>query len=401
MKMRAWRSALSPRQMFALPTRRIAALGVSLLLVSLLLVSLLTAAVLLFRPAPAAHADAPPRRLETFDNYLGTITHRWSDDGGSTWSAWTIVPTPATFPITFIGTPTAVSDSPGRLTVFARDSVGEFSYKTYNNGAWSPAVIWSALPGTDPAFGGGAVQLNHDEYTFISDAAVTSWGPGRMDLFIYARSTLSPTGVSLLHTWATNSIWSGQWEVRGTGSMQGNPSAVSWGAGRIDIFARGGGNELAHEWYDSGNGGWHGWENLGGSLASAPSVASWGPGHLDVFARADTGDLIHKWFLNDQWYSGWQDLGCCLAGDVTNPVATVSQGYPTVDVFVTGTQHDLYRKRWDGSTWSDWQFLDHSLDITDIAAIFWVPFAPVQDPPTPTPDPNCGIAGHPPCRLPQ
>ena len=59
MKMRAWRSALSPRQMFALPTRRIAALGVSLLLVSLLLVSLLTAAVLLFPTRPGRACRRP------------------------------------------------------------------------------------------------------------------------------------------------------------------------------------------------------------------------------------------------------------------------------------------------------------------------------------------------------
>jgi hypothetical protein len=138
-------------------------------------------------------------------------------------------------------------------------------------------------------------------------------------------------------------------------------------------------------------------------LTSSPSVASPGAGRLNIFARGDDGHLWGIWFAGG--WGSWGDDGCCLSNGVTNPVAAVAQGDLTIDVFVTGTQHDLYRKHWDGSTWSDWQYLDHALDYTNIATMVWVPTRPpptqIPDPPTATPSPNCGRAGQPPCILPK
>lgn len=50
--------------------------------------------------------------------------------------------------------------------------------------------------------------------------------------------------------------------------------------------------------------GWTGWESLGGDLASDPTAWSWGPGRIDVFARAVGGDLLHGWWEGGAW--SWQ-----------------------------------------------------------------------------------------------
>jgi hypothetical protein len=352
-----------------------------------LVVGALTTSVLFAQPAAAAsrrlHATTASLQAQSgtssrLENLAigsdGLIYRKWSDDHGASWSARTVVPSPVSSSYRFIGTPTAVSDGVGRLTVFARDSLGEFSYKTYSNGAWSPAIFWNALPGTDPTAGGGGLQLNGHSYTFVSDPAVTSWGQGRMDLFVYATDVFSADRNArfLLHTWANNSTWSGQWEVRGSGYMQGNPAAVSWGPGRIDIFARGGGNELDHEWYDSGNGGWHGWENKGGILPASPVVASTGQGMLTIFTA---GTDQHLWILT---YAGgwrpWTDVGCCVITNVSNPIALTSSTPNTVDVFLSGLDHALYYGPFSlSSGWGSLQIIDHSVDYGNISAVAWNP----------------------------
>jgi hypothetical protein len=377
-----------------------------------LLVGMLAAGVLLVHRASAIHAQSTASRqqntarisllaqsgitsrLETFTENQGVIMHRWSDDNGASWSAWVSLPA-AVRP--FVGTPAVVSDGIARLNVFARDTWGVIWIDTYNNGPWSGWTVLPAITAIPQGVGVfGNVTNSGDLWAVNSDPAVTSWGPGRLEVFVNAID--SNTGaIGLLHTWADNYTWADKWEVLGTGYLQGTPAAISWGSGRDDVFVWDADNELVHKWFD--NGSWSsGWQDLGGALTSSPSVASWGVGHLDVFARNSSGDLAHTWFLNNQWNSGWQDLGCCLAGDVTNPVAAVSQGYPTVDVFVIGTLHDLYHKGWNGSAWSDWQFLDHSLNFVNIAAAVWVPVAP-PPPPTPTFSPKCGRPGQPPCHI--
>jgi hypothetical protein len=46
---------------------------------------------------------------------------------------------------------------------------------------------------------------------------------------------------------------------------------------------------------------WSGWESQGGALTSGPSVVSWGAGRLDVFALGASGTLLHRW-----WAGTWQ-----------------------------------------------------------------------------------------------
>ena len=44
--------------------------------------------------------------------------------------------------------------------------------------------------------------------------------------------------------------------------------------------------------------GWNEWEKLGGILTSAPGCTSWGAGRIDCFARGQDNAMWHKWFTN-------------------------------------------------------------------------------------------------------
>lgn len=83
----------------------------------------------------------------------------------------------------------------------------------------------------------------------------------------------------------------GTWEDLG-GLLLSSPAAVSWGTGRIDVFARGEEN-LFHLPFEND---WGAWEDLGGIMKGGPGVCSWAPGRLDVFIRRQDNRLAHRAF---------------------------------------------------------------------------------------------------------
>jgi len=115
--------------------------------------------------------------------------------------------------------------------------------------------------------------------------AVSSWGANRLDIFARGQDN------GLWHMSWNGSSWSG-WQSLG-GVITSDPTAVSWGPNRIDIFARGQDNGL---WHMSWNGfGWSAWDSLGGILTSAPDASSCAPGHLDVGTLHDVGWKFGRW----------------------------------------------------------------------------------------------------------
>jgi hypothetical protein len=310
-------------------------------------------------PTVAPTPSGDMARLELFWNYQGVLYCMWSDNGGASWSPSATMPPPGVGN-TWVGAPSAVSDGAGRLTVFARDARGLLWIDTDSNGSWSG---WSVLPSVTlipksaPVF--AHVTNSSDLWLVTSDPTATSWGPGRMDVFAYGVNGKGAVG--LLHTWAINDTWVNKWEVLGTGLMQGNPAAVSWGPGRLDVFVTGGGNRRAHKWFDSSH--WSGWEDMeSGTVYSSPAVTSWGPGRLDVFAHGPNGHLRHM-----TYGSAWEDLGCCVLEKGATPAA-ISQSYLTLDVFTLGTDGWVYSKAYN-NLWSD--FKGVSVLATGVAAVVW------------------------------
>jgi hypothetical protein len=230
----------------------------------------------------------------------------------------------------------------------------------FDQGHWSGWFPWA-----------GGSMLG---YLFSSSPATSSWGPGRMELFIngYNQST---GAFALLHTWADNGAWSGSWEVLGTGLMQGHPAAVSWGPGRTDVFVRGGGNELDHKWFDNGH--WSsGWEDLGGSLTSSPTVSSGAVCYLNVFVRNQNGGLSQRSF----WPSGWGPWWDLDSNTISaSPAVVETPGYIHVFARAPGAKTLLY-KNWTNQWWSGWRGL---LNITDQYGLMSEPAVIVWTPPPP------------------
>ena len=171
-----------------------------------------------------------------------------------------------------------------------------------------------------------------------SDPSAVSWGSGRIDVFARGADN------ALWHRWYAGS-WSA-WESLG-GALSSGPDASSWGSGRLDVFARAKDNSLQHMSYE---GKWSGWESLGGGLTSDPSAVSWASGRIDVFVRGGDNALWHISYAKA--WSGWESLGGGLA---SGPDAS-SWGAGRLDVFAQGGDNTLYHL-WYSGGWSAWEGL--------------------------------------------
>jgi len=174
-----------------------------------------------------------------------------------------------------------------------------------------------------------------------SKPSAVSWGANRID--VVARGTDS----AVWHRWWDGTAWRG-WESLG-GIIHGAPAICSWANGRLDIFAVGTNHHLFHKWYQ---GGWSGWEDLGGVLSSEPAAVSWGPNRIDVFARGMDQAMWHLWWDGVGWH-GWESLG----GGLSSGPAVSSWSANRLDTFVRGYDMHLWHKWWDGHAWSGWEDL--------------------------------------------
>jgi hypothetical protein len=241
-----------------------------------------------------------------------------------------------------VGRPVVVSRRAGQLDLFARwpdGSVRNKAWTSGNNTWWPGQLEWQHLGGS----GTGAPE-------------VVAWGPDHLDLFIRG------TDGNILHkAWdvSTGQWWPGlqDWQDLG-GQMVGAPAAVSWGPGRVDLFARGRDGRIHNKVWESARGDWWpsrtGWQDLGGDGNGPPVAVSWGPGHLDVFAVEAGGAVLHKAWNADPgtWWpaqTDWQNLG----GSVVGVPSAVSWEPGRVDLFVRGADRHVHNKVWESAR-GDW-----------------------------------------------
>ena len=189
---------------------------------------------------------------------------------------------------------------------------------------------------------------------FISSPATVAWN-GRIDLFGIGndRAMYQKTYVN---------SWSPSW-LRIGGVFTSEACAVSWGPGRLDVFARGSDFSLRHRATADGTTWSTDWENLGGSLATAPVALSWGVNRLDVFAVGNDGSLIHRWWDGQIW-NDWENLGF-PAQQLTyvDTPAAVSWGPNRIDVFNLGSDGSTYHLWLDQGSWQGPEML-----VNDTAA---------------------------------
>ncbi len=161
---------------------------------------------------------------------------------------------------------------------------------------------------------GGGPDQTYGYASYADTPTVTSWEPGRLDVFS------GPYDAPIYHKWYANGHWSTGWENVGGSAEQGWVAATSWGPGRLDVVLIGADDfDPLHLWHKTyHNGQWigagtseEGWERLGapsvGQLERNPALVSWGPGRLDVFAVGSNDQMYHKWY--DNGWSAWEGLG--------------------------------------------------------------------------------------------
>ncbi len=373
MHLRFWQPSLSRR---AVAQKLVVDAMMLALLVSALTTSLFFAQSAAAATSPtqqhraAISLQAPPvgaQSLDVFGVWQGVIYHKWSADNGASWSSWFSLP-PAPNG-SFVGTPALAYDGTEHLTVLARNSQGLIYVNSLSGvtGLWSS---WSLLPGVTLLPGGAPVVGNltnsSELWVINSDPAISSWGPGRRDVFIVAQSANSG-GYGLLHTWADNGTWANKWEVLGTGYLQGNPAATSIGTGGVDVFVRGGGNELEHKWF--ANGSWHaGWDNQGGYLTSNPVASTGADWGWDVYARNASGGLTNRSYRS--WgYWGWVDID----SNTINSAPALAETPGAFYLFALDANGHLVYNHWASQWWFGWSLFDSGVWAYAPAAVTWVP----------------------------
>lgn len=144
----------------------------------------------------------------------------------------------------------------------------------------------------------------------------------------------------------TTNAWT-EWIDLGGMQMESGPSVDRRADGTTDLFALGAGNRVYHRYYTAGSR-WSNWAPLsGGCLASAPASAPRsGTSYIDVLARGCDNQLQINTYTSS--WSGWAPLG----GQILYSPAVISRPDGPINVFVVGTDHQLYQKTWTGSTWT-------------------------------------------------
>lgn len=172
-----------------------------------------------------------------------------------------------------------------RLDLVAKRADGAFLHKAWTGSSWYPSVDgWED-------FGG----------EFVSDPAVGSWGPGRLDII-----GISDKTGSIYHKFWFEG-WS-KWEDLGGGPFVGTPKITSWGPQRFDIWAIDEYGQLNHLVWDGTR--YLEWENLGGVFEETPAVVHWNVSRIDIVGK--TGDIyVLKAFNSTHWVpdgDGWSRL---------------------------------------------------------------------------------------------
>lgn len=144
--------------------------------------------------------------------------------------------------------------------------------------------------------------------------------------------------------------------VPGSPQIQGRPSVVSWGSGRLDLFVRATDNSVRHfwEWLD-GNGTPHaGWESMGGSVTSSPAVTSDGSGRLRIFAAGQDSTIWTR-----SYNSGWTSWNRLSTQTISGDIGAVAWGSNRLDLFATlPNQGGQLGHFWQNGSASGWETMD-------------------------------------------
>ena len=160
------------------------------------------------------------------------------------------------------------------------------------------------------------------------------------------------------------------------GVVASSPTAVAWN-GRREMYVLGTDNRLYRLY--SVNGGQWTWQGLGPTnmpLCTDPSAASWGPGRIDIFAGGcDDGNLWHVACANNG--CNWETRA---AASTIYAVAAAAYAGARLDVWVSEinpTNWNLVDFQYNGSGWNVW---NTQSDVFGPVTGSWFVFAGTPNP---------------------
>jgi len=128
------------------------------------------------------------------------------------------------------------------------------------------------------------------------------------------------------------------------------PSAVSWGSNRIDVFTLGADYAV---WHNAWNGSaWSSWHSLGGMFTGRPTAVSAALNQIDVFAVDANHTLQHKTWNGSTW-GDWTSMEL----QSYSTVKACSSALNQVNVFALGNNSSCWYRGWNGFSWTPWVLL--------------------------------------------
>jgi len=229
--------------------------------------------------SPASVSWGVTTRIDVFVRGSdGAVWHKYSNDGGSTWSSnWESLGGQLA-----AGTgPAVASWSQGRLDVFAEGTNGALYHKWWNGSKWSG---WESLGGK-----------------LTTSPAASSQGTNQIGVFV--RGT---NGACWYKEW-TGTAWS-SWE------SLGGQLAPNTGPGvdeALHLFVQGTDNQL---WFKSANGAGTAWRTLGGAPPEALSTSSPSAGlppddHSMVCVSSTSGTVWYSTISLTGVWDTWSNAG--------------------------------------------------------------------------------------------
>ena len=189
--------------------------------------------------------------------------------------------------------------------------------------------------------------------------AVT-WGVGRLDIF-----ALDYLGV-IKHQYWDGTAWKPQvaeFESLGTQCDPDFDIAVTtWGRDRLDIFCRGRTAELLHQYYDGVK-----WQPSSSTMKgldvyskSSPSVVSWGEDRLDVFYITATIPQLGQLYWNGRKWHGALPGSNDWEFKKWGTLSATCGGVNSFDVFAAKKDgsKELWHIHWNISQWCEWERVD-------------------------------------------
>jgi Rv2525c-like, glycoside hydrolase-like domain len=296
---------------------------------------------LVSNPAVAAQADG---RLTVFArDSAGRIQHGWQQPGfPNDWEWGTALPAPATAAAR--GTDPAAVLLPGRrVGVFETTSGGVVTARQSGpnqNASWTK---WRNLGGS-----------------CTSTPAAVPYAGGA-DVFC-----VTAAGTAAVDRWS-GSAWSGWSVLAGSPStLAGVPAVAADGSGQLEFFAATAAGGLADAWQAGASGGWTWGSPLAGrgssggaatKIGGSPSAATWPAGSVVVYARlagGQAGYIRHQGSSGSAAWSSWSTVGALPGGKMTGSPAGWLNGSGAASVAALDGNRQIAVANQPGSGWSAW-----------------------------------------------